>query len=116
MREFAALARKRRELREKPAIGADQIEAGEHDGDQGGGEKQINLALDAGRRFALTCRAACSSRSLFSTSRRETAVLRACLAGLQGEANLFARFVCPCRLREGEHAIHGVPELREGRG
>lgn len=54
MREVAALRGEFGDLGEKAAIVADEIEAGENDGDQDGCEEEIQLALDA----VVDCRAA----------------------------------------------------------
>ena len=47
MGEIAALRGEFGDLGEEAAIVADEIEAGENDGDEDGGEEEIELALDA---------------------------------------------------------------------
>jgi len=47
LREIAALRGEFGDLSEKATIVADEIEAGEDDGDEDGGEEKIELALDA---------------------------------------------------------------------
>ena len=46
LRELAPLGRERRELREQPAIGPNQVQARERDRDQRRGQKPVDLALD----------------------------------------------------------------------
>jgi hypothetical protein len=47
LREVAALGREFSDLSEKAAIVADEIEAGEDDGDENGGKEEVELALNA---------------------------------------------------------------------
>ena len=47
MREVATLGGEFGDLREEAAIVANEVEAGKHDGDEDGGEENIELALDA---------------------------------------------------------------------
>ena len=47
MGEVAALRGKFGDLREEPAIVADKVETGEDNGDENGGEEEIELALHA---------------------------------------------------------------------
>jgi len=113
LREIAALRGEFGDLSEKATIVADEIEAGEDDGDEDGSEEEIELALDAvvdrgdascGALFGFVCFGRGGGRR-WSSERLGAAA--ECL-GFAGQRRIRAR------LREGEHAIYGVPELREG--
>ena len=113
MREIAALRGEFGDLSEKATIVADEIEAGEDDGDEDGSEEEIELALDA-----VVDRGDASCGALFGfvvlNEKAGDGGAERGLARLQGVTNLLGGSGFEAGLREGEHAIYGVPELREG--
>ncbi len=100
-------------MSEKATIVADEIEAGEDDGDEDGGEEEIELALDA-----VVDRGDASGGALFGfvvlDEEAGDGGAQSGLARLQSVSDLLDSGGFEARLREGEHAIYGVPELREG--
>ena len=113
LRQFAALRRKFGDVREDLAVVANQIQAGDHDGQQDGCEEKIQLALhavvnlfDAGFRLLLA----------FVVLYQQTGNggIERGLARLQRVANLLAsgRFVSIAGQRK--HAVGGIPELYQG--
>ena len=101
------------DLGEKAAIVADEIEAGEDDGDENGGEEEVELALDA-----IVDGGAAGGGSLFGfvvlhEEARDSGA-ESGLARLQGVADLLGGGGFEAGLGEREHAIYGIPELGEG--
>ena len=115
MREVAALAGEGGELFEEAAVRADDVEAGENDGGESGGEEEIDLALDAVVDFA-DLQGDLFVAFIILHEEAGDGGAEAFLAGLQGEADLFAGFLVLAILCEGEGAVCGVPELGERGG
>jgi hypothetical protein len=101
------------DLKEEAAIVANEIEAGDDDGDENGGEEGVKLALDP-----VVDRGDSSGGAFFGFvvlhEEAGDGGAERCLARLQGVANLLGGGGLEARLRQGEHAIDGIPELREG--
>jgi len=113
LREVAALGREFGDLCEEAAIVADEIEAGENDGDENRGEEEIELALNAivdmrdAERGAFFCFVVLDEEAGDSGAEGG-------LAGLKRVADLLGGGGIGTRFCERKHAIDGVPELREG--
>jgi len=101
------------DLGEEAAIVADEIEAGEDDGDEDGREEEIELALNA---IVDMRDAECGafSASLFLDEEARHGGAEGSLAGLQGVANLLGGGGIGTGFCERKHAIDRVPELGEG--
>ena len=113
MREVAALRGEFGDLRKEAAIVADQIEAGEDNGYEDGGEEEIELALDA----VIDCGDAGGGALFGFVVLHEQAGdggAEGGLARLQGVSDLLGRHGFEASLRKSEHAIDGIPKLREG--
>jgi len=111
--EVAALRRELGDLKEEAVIVANEIEAGDDDSDENGGEEGVKLALDTvvdGGDFG---RRAFFGFVVLHEEAGDGGAERG-LARLQRIANLLEGGGFESRLRQGEHAIHGIPELREG--
>ena len=95
------------------AIVADEIEAGENDRDEDGGKEEIELALDA-----VVDRGDAGGGALFGfvvlDEEAGDGGAEGGLARLERVADLLGGIGFETGLREREHAIDGVPELREG--
>ena len=104
MREVAALGREFGDLCEEAAIVADEIEAGENDGDENRGEEEIELALNAivdmrdAERGAFFCFVVLDEEAGDSGAEGG-------LAGLERVANLLGGNGIGTSFCEGEHAI-----------
>lgn len=113
MRKVAALRGELGDLGEEAAIVADEIEAGENDGDEDGGEEEVELTLDAA-----VDGGDASSGALFGfvvlDEEAGDGGTEGGLPRLQGVSDLLGGGGFEPRLRESEHAIYGIPELREG--
>jgi hypothetical protein len=111
--QVAALRGELGDVGEEAAIVADEIEAGEDDGDKDGGEEEIKLALDA-----IVDGGAAGGGALFGFvvlyEEAGDGGAEGGLARLEGVANLLRGGGFETSLREGEHAIDGIPELSEG--
>ena len=112
LREVAALGGKFGDLGEKAAIIADEIKAGEDDGDEDGGEEDVELALDA-----VVDRGDAGGGAFFGfvvlDEETRDGGAESGLARLQGVANLLDCGGFESTLCESKHAIDGIPELRE---
>ena len=101
------------DLGEEATIVADEIETGEDDGDENGGEEKVDLALDA----VVDCGDA-GGGALFGfvvlDEEEGDGGAEGGLARLQGVADLPGGGGFETGLGKGEHAIDGVPELGEG--
>ena len=101
------------DLGEEAAIVADEIEAGEDDGDENTGEEEIELALNA---IVNIRNAECGTFFGFVVLDEEAGDggAEGGLAGLERVADLLGSGGFETGLRKREHAIDGVPELGEG--
>jgi hypothetical protein len=108
--DFTAAFRQQFQLREDPAVGADQIQAGHQDRGQRRAEKPLDLPLDVGVN-ALDP----SSRLLFLLVVLDQQPGDGCaerrLASLKRQANLRARLLFLAAACQREHPIGCVPEL-----
>ena len=113
--QFAAALGDFGQAREQAAVPANQREAVQQDGEQGRGQKDINLALHA----VVNLNDALSGLLfVFAVLHQQAGNGRAqCgLAFLQGNLNLLASFFVLSIASESEDAVDGIPELGEGAG
>ena len=113
LREVAALRGELGDLGEEAAVVANEIEAGEDDGDEDGGEEEIELALNA---IVDMRDAKCGAFFGFVVLDEQAGDggAEGGLARLQRVSDLLGGGGFEAGLRQCEHAIHGIPELREG--
>ena len=112
LRQVAALLGKIREARKKLAIAANEVQAGQHDGNERGGEKEVKLALYPIIDFRNAGGSLLFALVVFDKQARNRGA--ECLfTRLERQANLFARLRFFAALGKGEHAVDGVPELRD---
>src|SRR5579864_610962 len=111
LREVAALFVKFREASKELTVAANQIQAGQHNGNESGGEKKVKLALYTVVNLRNACGGLLFAFVILYEQARDCAT-QSLLARLQRQANLVARLrlICQCEL---EHAVDGVPELRD---
>src|SRR5579862_1920753 len=112
LRKLAALLRKRRQARKDFAVRADEVKTGQHDRDECCREEEIDLTLDARVDFADLSRGVLLAFVVFDQQSRDSGA-QSGLSRLQRQSNLLLRFGFFSLVGEREHAVHGVPELRE---
>ena len=100
-------------MREDAAVIADQVEARHDDCDEDGSEEEIELALDAVVDFCVAISGAFFGFVFVLLEARDRRT-ECGLSGLQRVADLLRCGGFGAILREGEHAVDGIPELREG--
>jgi hypothetical protein len=113
LREVAALGREFGDLGEKTAIVADEIKAGQDDGEKDGCEENVELALNAVVDARDAERGAFFGFVVLNEQAGDGGT-EGGLARLERIADLLSGGGFESSLREGEHAIDGVPELGEG--
>ena len=110
--DLAPLVRQQGQPCEERPVRANQIQAGQRDRDEGGGEKQVHLALDLVVDFLDTGGRRLLGFVVLSEQARHARAERS-LPRLQREPDLRARLRVLPACRESKDAIRGIPELRQ---
>src|SRR6266568_8537166 len=109
LRQVAALLGKFCQACKNLAVAANQIQACEQNGDEGGGQKNIELALHT----IVNLRDACGSLLLafiVPNKQPRNSGAEGLLPRLKRQANLFSRFRILAVLSKSEHPVYGVPK------
>src|SRR5437868_11490302 len=108
--QFAALLRQLGQLSKQPAVGADEVEAGNQDYSQNRCEKKVDLPLHPIVNLAYAERSLLLALIVLNQQPGDGRA-QSRLARLQRQPYLVARFLILTFPSQGKSPIHGIPEL-----